>query len=195
MKAQFAILIAFILSVPVFAHAGDIKGKVSGVSGNAVVWVEAPAGKAVPAPEKHFLMDQKGLAFQPHILMVPVDATVDFRNSDNVAHNVFWPSISGDKKLSHNLGTWPQGQSRSFKFTHAGIVPLLCNVHPEMSGYIIVTPTPYAAETDASGNFEIKEVPDGNYKVTAWAEGARPQTKAISVSGNSNLDFGLAKSK
>jgi plastocyanin len=193
MRSSFVFLNAFILAATVFAYGGDITGRISGVSGTSVVWVEAPAGKAFPAPEKHFLMDQKGLAFQPHILMVPVGATVDFRNSDSVGHNVFWPSISGDKKLSHNLGTWPQGETRSFKFSHPGIVPLLCNVHPEMSGYIIVTPTPYAAETDASGNFEIKDVPDGNYKVMAWGEGAKTQSKPVSVSGKTNVDFALGK--
>lgn len=175
------------------AFGSEITGKVTGVSGTSVVWVNASAGKAYPAPEKHFMMDQKGLQFQPHILAVPVGATVDFRNSDAVAHNVFWPSISGNKALSHNLGTWPQGQSKSFKFDHAGVVPLLCNVHPEMSGYIVVTPTPYFAETDSSGNYDIKDVPDGKYTVTAWHEGTKPQNKPATVSGKTAVDFTLSK--
>ncbi len=193
MRQRVAILSTFLLFAWAFAYAGDITGKVSGVSGTSVVWVEAPAGKTYPAPSTHFVMDQKGLAFVPHVMAVPVGATVDFRNDDNVAHNVFWPSISGDKKLSHNLGTWPQGQIRSFTFTHAGVVPLLCNVHPEMSGFLIVTSTPYSAETDASGNFDIKDVPDGSYKVTAWHEGAKMQTKSVTVSGKTSVDFTLSK--
>jgi hypothetical protein len=43
------------------------------------------------------------------------------------------------------------------------VVPLLCNVHPEMSGYVIVSPTPYYAVADASGTFKIADVPDGSY--------------------------------
>ncbi len=193
MKATWAALGALIFATATLAYGGEITGKVSGVSGKSVVWVNAPAGKSYPAPEKHFMMDQKGLAFQPHILAVAVGATVDFHNSDSVAHNVFWPSISGDKKLSHNLGTWPQGQAKSFKFEHAGVVPLLCNVHPEMSGYIIVTPTPYLAETDAAGNFEIKDVPDGKYTVSAWHEGTKEQTKPVTLSGKTSVDFTLSK--
>jgi hypothetical protein len=69
-----------------------------------------------------------------------------------VQHNVFWTSVSGDKKAGHNLGTWPKGEKRPFTFDKAGVVPLLCNVHPEMAGYLIVSPTPYFAETDDSGN-------------------------------------------
>lgn len=97
--------------------------------------------------------------------------TVEFQNDDSVQHNVFWPSISGNKKLSHNLGTWPKGEKRPYKFDQAGVVPLLCNVHPEMSGYIIVSPTPYFALTDASGNYKIDNVPDGKYNIV-------PGTKA-----------------
>ncbi len=192
MKRTLALLSAFVLAA-VFAYAGEITGKVSGVSGTSVVWVDAIPGKTTPAPEKHYTMDQKGLQFQPHILVVPVGATVDFHNSDSVAHNVFWPSIGGDKKLGHNLGTWPQGQSRSFTFTHAGVVPLLCNVHPEMSGFLVVTPTQYSAETDASGNYDIKDVPDGSYKVTAWHEGSKTESKPVSVSGKTTADFTLSK--
>jgi len=113
--------------------------------------VEVIAGKTFPAPAEHIVIDQKGLLFQPHVAAVPVGSTVEFLNSDKVAHNIFWPAVSGNKKLSHNLGTWPSGQKREFKFDAAGVVPLLCNVHPEMSAYIIVTPTPYFAVTDADG--------------------------------------------
>jgi hypothetical protein len=138
-------------------------------------------------------MDQKSLAFNPHILIAPVGATVEFLNSDKVAHNIFWPAISGNKKLGHNLGTWPTGEKRPFKFDTPGIAPLLCNVHPEMSAYVIVTPTPYYAETDEAGNFKIADVPDGSYTLTAWHEGFKTQSKPVTVSGAAKADFTLVK--
>jgi hypothetical protein len=138
-------------------------------------------------------MDQKSLAFNPHILIAPVGATVEFLNSDKVAHNIFWPAISGNKKLGHNLGTWPTGEKRPFKFDTPGIAPLLCNVHPEMSAYVIVTPTPYYAETDEAGNFKIADVPDGSYTLTAWHEGFKTQSKPVMVSGAAKADFTLVK--
>jgi hypothetical protein len=116
---------------------------------------------------------------------------VEFLNSDKVQHNVFWPSISGDKKKSHNMGTWPQGQKKPFKFTEPGVVSLLCNVHPEMSGFIIVVPTGQFAETAADGSFTIANVPDGPYTVTAWHEGKKTQSKKITVSGDTTADFTL----
>ena len=169
--------------------AGSIKGKVT--PGKSVVWVEAAAGAKPAEVDKHVTMDQKGLLFQRHILVVQVGTTVEFLNSDKVAHNVFWPSISGDKKKSHNLGTWPTGQKKGFKFDDPGVVSLLCNVHPEMSGYVVVVPTPMFAETSAEGEYTIANVPDGQYTVTAWHEGKKIQSQKITVSGSATANFTL----
>jgi plastocyanin len=174
-------------------QAGDISGKVTAGKGPSVVYLEAIAGKTFPAPAKPLAMDQKSLMFTPHILVAPVGATVEFLNSDKVAHNIFWPAINGNKKLGHNLGTWPTGEKRAFKFDAPGVAPLLCNVHPEMSAYVIVTPTPYYAESDEAGNFKIANVPDGSYTVTAWHEGFKSQSKPVTVAGPAKADFTLAK--
>ena len=192
MNRSFAAVIV-IIALGGAAFAGTINGKVSGVSGKSVVYVDAIPGKAFPAPTQHPVMDQKGLLFAPHILVVQEGTTVDFLNSDNVQHNVFWPSIGGDKKAGHNLGTWPKGEKRSWKFDHPGAASLLCNVHPEMAGYIVVSPTPYFAETDGGGGYTIKDVPDGSYNVVAWHEGAKQQSKPVTVKGDTAADFTLSK--
>jgi plastocyanin len=179
------------MSLP--ASAATLSGKVTGVSGASVVYVEAIAGKTFPATAEQPVMAQRRLMFQPHILPVQQGSTVEFLNSDSVAHNVFWPSIGGNKKLAHNLGTWPQNEKRSFKFDTVGVVPLLCNVHPEMTGYIVVAPTPYFALTDDEGNYKIDNVPDGAYNVVAWHEGAKSQTKPVNVAGSGKADFSLMK--
>jgi plastocyanin len=186
----FMILMAALCSA---AWAGEITGKVTGMKGKSVVYIDAIAGKTFPAPKDHPVMDQKGLLFSPHIMAVQQGTTVDFLNSDNVAHNVFWTSAGGDKKAGHNLGTWPKGEKRPYTFDKAGAVPLFCNVHPDMAGYIIVSPTPYFAETDDSGNYTIKDVPDGSYTLTVWHEGAKDQSKPVTVSGTTNADFTLKK--
>jgi len=172
--------------------ASSITGKVTAGRGISVVWLEAP-GKTFPKPAKPVTVSQRSLRFVPHVLMVPAGATVDFQNGDDVQHNIFWPAISGDKKLGHTLGTWPKGQTRMFQFTTPGVVPLLCNVHPEMSAYLIVTPTPYGAETDEAGGFKIPEVPSGSYTIKAWHEGFKTQSKPVMVAGDLKVDFSLAK--
>jgi plastocyanin len=193
MKSNLFLTLVLVIVVTATAVAGEIQGKVTGPSGTSVVYVDSIPGKTFPPPSQHFVIDQKGLMFQPHTLVVPAGATVDFQNNDTVQHNLFWPSINGNKKLAHNLGTWPKGEKRSFKFDQAGVIPLLCNVHPEMSGYLIVSPTPYFAETDSSGNYKIDNVPDGKYNVVAWHEGAKPQTKSVDLAGTGKTDFALPK--
>jgi plastocyanin len=197
-RSRFRIASATALAAAAGLHASllsaaTISGTITPAKPDSVVYISAIPGKTFPAPAKPFVMDQKSLLFQPHVLPVSLGATVQFLNSDKVQHNIFWPAISGDKKLTHNMGTWPAGEQRTFKFDTPGVVPLLCNVHPEMSAYIIVSPTPYYAVTDASGHFTISDVPDGSYTVSAWHEGMKVQAKPLTVSGNATVDFSLSK--
>ena len=182
-------------SKPAGPPSGNILGRVKAGKGLSVVWVDGTPGKTIAKPAKPpvISISQKGLRFVPHVMVVPVGASVDFLNGDDAQHNIFWPTISGNKQLAHSLGTWPKGETRTFQFTTAGIVPLLCNVHPEMSAYIIVTPTPYLAETDDNGSFEINGVPEGSYTLTAWHEGYKTQTKPVTVASNARIDFTLTK--
>jgi plastocyanin len=180
-----------VLALTVAGVAGTIEGKVS--TGNSVVYVDSVPGKSFPVPSQQPVIGQKRLAFSPDILVIEKGTTVQFENDDSVQHNVFWPSISGNKKEGHNLGTWPKGEKRAFKFDTPGVVPLLCNVHPEMSGYIVVSPTPYFAETDSNGNYKIENVPSGKYSVVAWHEGMKTQSKSVEVSSTVRADFSLAK--
>jgi plastocyanin len=190
---NIVLILAILVGLAVASSAGTISGQVSGVAGPSVVYVDTISGKTFPAPTQHPVIDQKGLIFQPHVTAVQVGTTVDFLNSDSVAHNVFWTSVGGNKKLNHNLGTWPKGERKSFKFDTPGAVPILCNVHPEMSAYLVVVPTPYLATSDQAGNYKIENVPDGSYTVIAWHEGAKNQSKAVSVSGDTKADFTLSK--
>ena len=192
MKFEYLVTLLFVaFAGGQISLAGTISGKISGGPGS-VVWVDDPSGK-VEAPAATPIMDQKGLLFVPHVAVVPVGSTVEFLNSDTVQHNVFWTGIGGNKKLGHNLGTWPKGEKRSVKFDNPGVVPLLCNVHPEMSAYIVVVPTSRYAMTDANGEYTIQNVSDGAHTVTVWHEGMKQQSKQVNVSGASKLDFTLSK--
>ena len=193
LELALTVLLACALIQAAALPAGTLSGKVTGAKGVSVVYIEAIPGKTFPAPAEKVVIDQKGLLFQPHVVAVLVGSTVEFLNSDKVAHNIFWPSVAGNKKMSHNLGTWPSGQKREFKFDTPGIVPLLCNVHPEMSAYVLVAPTPYFALTDTDGNYKITDLPEGQYTASVWHEGMKVQSKPVKVTGAAALDFTLSK--
>lgn len=191
MTRRSSLTILLVLTFAAAAFAGTIEGKVS--PGNSVVYIDAAQGQTFSASTQHVVLSQKGLMFNPHVLVVQQGTTVEFENDDTVQHNVFWPSVGGNKKEGHNLGTWPKSEKRSFQFNTPGVVPLLCNVHPEMSGYIVVTPAPYFVQADGSGNYKIDNLPDGKYHVAAWHEGMKPQTKLVDVAGKATADYALSK--
>ena len=70
-------------------------------SGNVVVYLESEGfKKEYPPPEKHTVLDQKNLVFIPRVLPILKGTTIDFRNSDDVQHNIFAPG----KVEKFNLG-------------------------------------------------------------------------------------------
>ena len=93
------------------AWAGDIEGKVTGMKGHSVVYVDAITGKTFTASKEHPVIDQKGLMFAPHIVAVQQGTTVDFLNSDTVAHNVFWTPLALTRKQDTIWGRGPRARS------------------------------------------------------------------------------------
>ena len=182
------------LGATLCSQAGDLHGKVTckGVrdSADAVVFVAAVPGKTFAPPKEHTKIDQKNLVFVPHVMPVLVGTSVDYINSDAVLHNVFSPDACCDK---FNLGTWPKGEHRSYTFKKECVATLLCKVHPEMEGFVVVVPTPYYAVTKADGSFTIPNVPDGSYTVKVWHPKLKATQKTVAVAGATQATFEIAR--
>ena len=124
-------------------------------------------------------MDQKNFMFIPKILPILAGTTVNFLNSDSVLHNVFTPSKCAG---SFNLGTWPRGQSRSYTFYNAGcFATILCEVHPYMQAWIAVLQNPFFTQANQTGEYEIKNIPPGSYKLKVWYPFYETKTLQITV--------------
>lgn len=188
MKRTLILALAIVMAFTLSAFAGSLSGKVSSGK-NVVVYLDP--GKPMPATGQTAKLDQRSLKFQPHVLVIQVGTTVAFWNNDSVAHNVYWPNSGAIK--ANNLGTWPQGQNKPYTFNTPGVVAILCNVHPDMSAYIIISPSPYFAQASSDGTYTISNVPDGDYKVTIWSEGAKAQTKPQKIAGDTKADFTVTK--
>lgn len=130
-------------------------------------------GKLEPVEEK---IDQKQLRFLPQVLAIPVGSTVSFLNNDTVTHNVFGVGVE-----TFNLGNWSAGEVRKKKFTKAGEVAILCNLHPEMSAYIMVFDHPFFTRPDPAGNFTIHPVPPGEYRIIFYQPGQKSIEKKVHV--------------
>lgn len=152
---------------------------------DVVVYIKDIPSEEYPMPAEHAVMDQKELTFIPHVLPILKGTTVDFLNSDTVAHNVFSPSQIADK---FNLGTWQRGKRKSYTFNKLGVVELLCNLHPEMSAYILVLSNPYFTKAEKNGKFIIEGVPSGNYFLSIWHEKVKSHLKEIKVSDTGEIE-------
>lgn len=156
---------------------GTIKGRVKNrwvKRYPAVVFLEKIKGKTFTPPKKPILVDQEGKVFKPRVLAILVGTKVQFKNSDPFEHNVLSP-----KKF--DLGRWGQGKSKYYVIKKAGSYTLLCDLHPEMIGYIVACDTPYFAVTDKKGRFKLKNVPPGTYTIKTWHERLKSTKKTVKV--------------
>lgn len=167
--------------VPFAAHAATADITVRSADGrplaDAVVMIESanrPAGPIrFPWP---MVMTQENIAFVPHVLIVPVGATVAFPNHDRVRHHVY--SVSKPKKFTINL--YGRDETRTETFDKPGVVALGCNIHDQMSGFIVVVDTPYVAKADADGHVHLAGVPTGAATIKVWAPSLRmPGNQAV----------------
>ncbi len=178
-------------ALPALAEGGTVAGKVETTPPkfleDTVVYLK---GAKAPESPKTASMDQKGLKFVPHLLVVAKGDTVKFLNHDNVAHNVYSPDVDPS-----NLGTFKQNEERSHTFGEEGAYTQLCALHPEMLGYIYVAPSRYAAAVDAKGHYEIKDVPPGSYELAIWNAHLKGPPKKITVTAGKTVteDFALKR--
>lgn len=197
-RITFIVLSALILAVgPVTGSVDEItidgRVVVRGAADNsdAVVYIDKIPGKTFAPPSTPVILDQVNLRFTPHVLPVLAGTNVAFPNSDPVRHNVFSPTAV----WKFNLGTYPRGSTKFRVFDKPGAITLLCNVHTEMSAYVIVTETPYFAVTDKTGKFTIRNVPPGSYVLKTWHARAKPSSLEITAGegGIRSLEIELRK--
>ena len=122
------------------------KGKKTTDLSEVVVWVEGP--RATPEPTQATVtMEEK--RFEPHLVIVPVGGSVVFPNLDPILHNAF--SVSGKNRFDLLLYRKPESKAKTFE--HPGIVRVYCNIHPQMSAFVVVRDNPFWAHASRDGRF------------------------------------------
>jgi plastocyanin len=167
--------------------AGMVIGKVTGGGGEALVYVD----DIVTTSRGSAAMNQEGKQFKPRVLAVPRGTRVDFPNRDAVFHNVF----SMTPNNSFDLGSYQQGASKSVTMTKPGVVTVYCNMHSQMIGYILVTPSALYAQAGEDGAFRLANIPVGHHRIVAWAPNARPMISEVDVTEAepATLEFALKR--
>lgn len=150
-------------------------GKPRADASNAVVWIEGVGRGNEPKAE----MRSASKRFDPHVIVVPTNSTVEFPNADPIYHNVF--SVSAGNRF--DLGLYRSGASKSKKFEQPGIVRVYCNIHPQMVGFVLVVDSGAWAITGPDGSFRIDNVPAGAHVLKTWHEDGSETSQPITVKG------------
>jgi plastocyanin len=159
---------------------------------NVFVYVkDGLGGKVYPIPSAPVVIDQKGCRFVPHVSGAMVGQAVEFMNSDPTMHNVhIIPQVAGNDAIDVSQGPNSGPETRQF---HAAelMIPLRCNNHPWMQGFLNVVSNPFFAVSDGQGNYTIKGLPAGTYTVVADHEqlGLRSAVITVGPQQSASLDF------
>ncbi len=181
------------------AAAGTVQGKVAVLEkdgrpavdlADAVVWVEGPKARVRASAAT---VNMKSKAFVPRVTVVAVGGSVEFPNQDSIFHNVF--SVSGENRFDLQLYKKPKSGTKLFE--HPGMVRIYCNIHPQMSGYVLVRDNPFWARVGQDGSFSIENVPAGSWVLKAWHErsGESAQNLQVPETGATTAAFQLDASK
>jgi len=174
---------------PTPASTEDVVVGANGGLENVVVYVsDGLTTHNFQPPQQPAVFEQKGCQYKPHVLAMQASQKLDIVNSDETTHNIH-PSPNNNREWNM---TQPHGTPLEQTFAREEIaIPVKCNVHPWMKGYIAVFKHPFFAVTDKTGHFDIKDVPPGNYTITAWQEKLGTQVQKITVGTGEakTLDF------
>jgi plastocyanin len=167
----------------------DIEVTAAGEIENVVVYVADGLGeKTFPAPSQAVVLEQKGCTYRPHVVALQANQKLDVVNADTTTHNIH-PMPLNNREWNK---TQPPGMPVEESFAREEIaIPVKCNVHPWMKGYIAIFKHPYFAVTDKSGNFTLKDLPPGTYTIKAWHEklGTRSQAVTVAAGQSGKVDF------
>lgn len=194
MRSLVALLAALAVCAPLLA--GTVEIRVQDPRGSVVrdaVVYAVPEGRALPLARKTAVMDQKNRMFIPHVLAVQTGTAVRFPNSDDIRHHVYSFSPAKPFQLPLYKGT----PANPVLFDRAGVVTLGCNIHDQMSAFIVIVDTPYFERTGGDGRATLRDVEPGKYVVHVWYPEMRdePQPATISIVGGERVDLSFATQK
>jgi plastocyanin len=131
---------------------------------DAVVTLYPASGVRSPKPSGRYTVSQQNLQFHPFLSIVPVGADVSFPNFDNTKHHVY--SFSAAKRFELKL--FAKDQSRTVHFDKPGVVALGCNIHDQMSAFIVVTDSQWTARTNGQGVASFSDAPNAPGRLVLW---------------------------
>lgn len=155
---------------------------------NAIVFIkEGLEDYQFPIPEESVLIDQKNCTFVPHVVAAHKYQKIELLNSDPTLHNV---NAKSKNSRGFNIGFPSKGMKRLVSFSADELhIPIRCDLHPWMKGFIAVFDHPYFQVTGPDGSFSFSPLPPGKYTVAVWHEKLGSQTQVMEIKPKKTKDL------
>ncbi len=154
---------------------------------NAFVWIKSGLeGRKFEPPSEPVIIDQRGCWFGPRVMGVQVGQVFKVLNSDPVTHNIH-PLAETNREWNQSQAPGAEPLTRKFATTEV-MIRIKCNIHNWMRAWVGVVDHPYFAVTGADGQFQLKDVPPGNYTIEVWHETLGRQEKQITLDPSGRID-------
>ncbi len=166
-------------------------GENRGLMHAVVSLIGITAGARIEPTQTPPTLDQRGCAFEPHILLAPVTEVVEILNNDPITHNIHTVAFAN---RPINRAQPSAVKKIDVSFMVAEKVRVRCDMHEWMGGWIVVIDHPYHAVTDAAGGFVLENVPPGTYTLEVWHETLGAVTREVTVTAgqDSEVDVEMA---
>jgi len=162
----------------------------NGTLANVFVYIKGGLeGKKFAPPSFASVMDQKGCWFEPRVVGIQTGQELEVTNSDPVTHNIH-PRAHVNREWNQSQAEGTAPLERKFAWPEI-MIRVKCNIHNWMHAWIGVVDNPYFAVTGSDGNFELKNVPPGEYTIEAWQEelGVEDLHVTVAPSGKAEVAF------
>ncbi len=167
----FAALAPVAAAAPLDVQVTDAAGR---PLAGAVVFLESPEARAQVKPLAGAEIAQQDKRFVPSVSVVTVGSAVAFPNRDKVRHHVYSFSAAKRFEIKLYVGT----PAAPVVFDQPGVAVLGCNIHDQMSAFVVIVDTPWYGRTDEQGRWSGAQVPPGSYKLRAWHASLPPGAPA-----------------
>jgi plastocyanin len=171
------------------AAPAPTRSEVAGIAPKNAIVTLLPAAGEPPMPAEPAVLDQISKQFLPHTLIARVGQPVEFRNSEDMPHNVSVVRRESGSEV-FNVGTEPH-HNYVHTFDRVGEFDVTCDIHEGMEATVIVARGPMTTIAGDDGRFSIPNVEFGAYKVSLTFNGQTVE-QPLDVSG-ARTEFKLTR--